>query len=564
MKGLMFAVIFMCVFCKSNAQLVVYNLDFSSKKDTTLLISNVSRNGNVCTGSNCIQFNITLNPGSDLVSLDIKSPAPTGASAFYQVNCGPQTSLATPVCIYGMNTVTITYCKNGNDKPDYYISASSLVAASADLNLRQGCSGTMSVTGLQAGTINWTSITGTPGAYNSYLSCTSGCASTTVTPGVGAPAFIDYRVSGNSNLCTGARSDTIRVYTTPALTVAISPSNPAICSGVSATMTATPSGGNTPYTYSWSSGETTAVITKNVPATYTVTVSDNTNGCPAVVVPVNLAAIPTPAAPTSAGATICSGNTATMTASSSSGGTYHWYNASSGGTLLFTGASYTTPVLTTTTTYYAETTVNGCNSARTAVTATVNAIPVAPTASGTTICSGNTTSFTATAPGATYQWYDAASNGTLLSTGAPYTTPVLNTTTTYYVQSTSNGCSGPRTPVTATVNQTPTAPTAANATICSGNTASLTASAPGGTYRWYDAASNGNLLATNPTYTTPVLNSNATYYVQSTINSCTGVRTAVNVTVNATPVAPTAAGAGICAGNTASLSATAPGGTYRW
>jgi gliding motility-associated-like protein len=538
-------------------------LDLSGKKDTTVVIDNISRNGDVCTGSNCIRFNITLNGGSDLLSLNVQSPAPPGSSAFYQVNCGPQTSLATPVCISGQTSVSVTFCKPGNDKPTYTISASSLVKGSADLNLRQGCSGTMSVTGLSSASINWTSIyPGSAGQYNSYLSCAGGCASTTVTPQSGAPAYIDYRVSGSTS-CAGVRADTIRVYTSPPLTVNVSPASPAICSGASTTLTATPSGGNAPYTYSWNTGQSTAAITTSTVGTYTISVTDNTNGCPAVSVPVTVSAAATPSAPTVAGATICAGNTATLTPSAP-GGTYRWYDAASGGNLIFTGSSYTTPALNATTIYYVETTVSSCSSSRTAVTVTVNPIPTNPAASGATICAGNTTSLTATAPGGVYEWYNSASGGTLLFTGSSYTTAVLNNTTNYYVQSTISGCTSSRTTATATVNPIPAAPTASAATVCPNTSASLQATAPGGNYQWWNQSSGGSLLASGAGYTTPGLSANATYYVQTTVLGCTSPRTAVAVTITSTPAAPTVANASICIGSATTVTATAPGGPYEW
>jgi gliding motility-associated-like protein len=547
----------------SFSQVTTINLDLSGKKDTTVVIDDVSRNGNVCSGSNCIKFNITLNGSSDLLSLNVQSPAPPGSSAFYQVNCGPQTSLATPVCISGLTTVSVTFCKPGNDKPTYTISASSLVKGSADITLRQNCSGTMSVTGLSAASVNWTSIyPGSAGQYNSYLSCTSGCTSTTVTPQMGSPAYIDYRVSGSTS-CAGVRADTIRVYTTPALAVNVTPANPAICSGASTTLTATPSGGNMPYSYAWSSGQSTASITTSATGNYTVSVSDNTNGCAPVSVPVTVSAAATPAAPTVSGATICAGSTATLTPSAP-GGTYRWYDAPSGGNLLATGNSFTTPVLNTSTTYYVETTVSSCSSSRTAVTVTINPIPSNPNASGATICAGTSTSLTATAPGGVYEWYDNASGGSLLFTGNSYTTASLNNTTTYYVQSTISGCTSGRTAVAVTVNPIPTAPTAAPATVCLNTSASLQATAPGGIYQWYDAASGGSLLATGMGYTTPALSSAASYYVQTTVSGCTSSRTAVSVSITSSPATPTAASAAICIGSSATLKATAPGGPYEW
>src|SRR3989339_1114586 len=86
---------------------------------------------------------------------------------------------------------------------------------------------------------------------------------------------------------------------------------------------------------------------------------------------------------------------------------------------------------------------------------------VAPVMSNTTICSGNTASLSVSSPTGTtsYNWYDAATGGTALATGnASYTTPVLNTTTIYYVshQHELTGCFSHRQPVTVTVKQTPT------------------------------------------------------------------------------------------------------------
>lgn len=78
---------------------------------------------------------------------------------------------------------------------------------------------------------------------------------------------------------------------------------------------------------------------------------------------------------------------------------------------------------------------------------TVNASPVAPTADSLTICPNTSATLAATAPGGTYEWFNIALGGAPLSTGASFTTPPLATTTTYYVQTTVNGCPSPRTPV---------------------------------------------------------------------------------------------------------------------
>jgi hypothetical protein len=72
-------------------------------------------------------------------------------------------------------------------------------------------------------------------------------------------------------------------------------------------------------------------------------------------------------------------------------------------------------------------------------------------------------------------------------------------------------------------------------TIASGQAATLTASgAPAGAaYRWYSAASGGNLLFTGASYTTPALTVTTHYYVAAALAGCAeSARTKVTVTVS--------------------------------
>lgn len=367
----------------------------------------------------------------------------------------------------------------------------------------------------------------------------------------------------------GTDDTTVSIVVHPTVVAILAPTTSTICAGSTVTFTQSSRGDLLTYNWDFGNGNTSTSATPPAqtyatPGTYnvllTVTGFCGTDTASAIVV-VN----PIPVAPTVNPASICAGSTATLTATAP-GGTYQWYNAAVAGTLLQTGASYTTPALGTTTTYYVQTTVLGCVSPRTAVTVTVNITPVAPTALGATICAGSTATLTATAPGGTYEWYNAASGGTLLQTGASYTTPALAASTTYYVQTTSAGCTSPRTAVTVTVNPIPAAPTVAPVGICTGNTATLTATAPGGTYEWYDAAVAGTLLQTGASYTTPVLTATTTYYVQTTVLGCTSPRTAVTVTVNPIPVADIVpdVSAG-CAGLVVNFNNNSTlGGTYTW
>lgn len=82
---------------------------------------------------------------------------------------------------------------------------------------------------------------------------------------------------------------------------------------------------------------------------------------------------------------------------------------------------------------------------------------------------------------------------------------------------------------------TMTGPVATNVSICTGNSATVSASTTyiGSTLTWYSAASAGTVLASTPTYTTPTLSSNTSYWVSETIGSCPeSPRVQVNVTID--------------------------------
>ncbi|NCU77329.1 MAG: hypothetical protein EBV59_10410, partial [Synechococcaceae bacterium WB7_1C_051] len=88
------------------------------------------------------------------------------------------------------------------------------------------------------------------------------------------------------------------------------------------------------------------------------------------------------------------------------------------------------------------------------------------------------------------------------------------------------GCASQPVSVPITVNAL-TAPTASNATIGCGTTATLTASG-GNAYTWYSNANATGQLATSASFTSPALTSNTTYYVASTSGLAAG--TAFNFT----------------------------------
>ena len=250
-----------------------------------------------------------------------------------------------------------------------------------------------------------------------------------------------------------------------------------------------------------------------------------------------------------------------------------------------TATTYTTPTLNTpgTVTYsVAATNPNTQCTTTQSVNITVNALPAAPISAGdVTACNtaANQNLVVSVGGGETADWYAATTGGTVLTTPSngtgtlSYSVPATSSVTYYAgARNTTTGCaSASRTAVSFTANTSPSAPTASGATYCQGATPSaLTASAPSGsnTQNWYTVSTGGTPLAGAPTPSTSTAGS-TTYYVGETSgsNGCESNRTAVSVTVNATPAAPTASNPSpYCQNDVATaLSATSDGtSTLYW
>lgn len=120
---------------------------------------------------------------------------------------------------------------------------------------------------------------------------------------------------------------------------------------------------------------------------------------------------------------------------------------------------FSTGTLTAATSYHIVATVASTGCSKTllpAVAVSVFTPPSAPATTGASICNGGSVTLSAAgAPsGGQYNWWTVATGGTAIAgeTAATYATPVLNASTTYYVSALdSNGCTSPRTAVTATI-----------------------------------------------------------------------------------------------------------------
>ncbi len=307
--------------------------------------------------------------------------------------------------------------------------------------------------------------------------------------------------------------------------------------------------------------------TPSISSTTTYYVSCKSDaGCESMRTPVTATINMIPNAPTVKGDAICGAGTVTLGATCAMG-TANWYAASTGGTSIATGASFTTPSLSITTSYYVSCkSAEGCESGRTEVKVTVNAIPTAPTVKGDAICGTGTVTLGATCATGTANWYSAATDGASIATGASYTTPSISATTTYYVSCKSTeGCESGRTPVTATINANTTAPTVNGDAICGTGTVTLGATCTTGTANWYAASTGGTSIATGASFTTPSLTTTTSYYVSCKSSAgCESARTEVKATINAIPAAPTTKGDAICGTGTVTLGATCATGTANW
>ncbi len=391
----------------------------------------------------------------------------------------------------------------------------------------------------------------------------------------------------NSSTCMGpATPVTLTVNAIPiAPAVTFSPSTYCVGQPITAPIITTPVGGST---YTWYSDVslstilTTGTTPTNAQLVFsslaanvtTVFVTEtNSSSCegPATSITLTVAAVPVAPAVTFTPTNYCVGAAiAPPTITTPVGGsTYSWYSNAGLTTLLTTGTNptnlqlgFSSAAANTTTVFVTETNSSNCTGTATAVTLTVNAIPVAAavTFAPTTYCVGQPiTSPTISAPvgGSTYTWYSDISLSTILTTGTSPTNAQLgfssvtpNTTTVFVTETNSSNCIGPVTTFTLTVNAVPAAPVVAFSptTYCVGETINapvITTPTGGSTYTWYSDAGLTTILTTgtNPTnlqlgFSTATVNTKTVFVTETSSSNCAGPAASITLTVNAVPVAP--------------------------
>jgi hypothetical protein len=170
----------------------------------------------------------------------------------------------------------------------------------------------------------------------------------------------------------------------------------------------------------------------------------------------------------------------------------------------------------------------------------------APVAVNATICSGATATISAAASetNSTLYWFDVATNGTAVGTGASYTTSVLSSTTSFWVEEAVTGCPpSPRTEVIVTVSGVaPNVFGGNDQTVCAGASVTLTAVGTG-TISWNNGITDGAAF---------IPASSATYMVTLTSGACSNTDQ-VLVTVNPLPTVSAGADQTVCAGASVTL-----------
>ncbi|HEX2934482.1 MAG TPA: T9SS type A sorting domain-containing protein [Bacteroidales bacterium] len=184
-------------------------------------------------------------------------------------------------------------------------------------------------------------------------------------------------------------------------------------------------------------------------------------------------------------------------------------------------------------------------------------------------CGAGIVTLEATASAGTINWYANATGGVSLGTGASFSTPALNNTTSFYVDATNLGATTPtRTEVVATIKAIPSVAATTPASRCGNGVVSLEATANAGTINWYSAAEGGDILGSGNSFVSPAISASTTYYVEVSENGCISAsRTAIVATVNNVPEQPSeiSGNASVTKGTKEAYNViSASGVTYEW
>jgi trimeric autotransporter adhesin len=196
---------------------------------------------------------------------------------------------------------------------------------------------------------------------------------------------------------------------------------------------------------------------------------------------------------------------------------------------------------------------------------TVNPSPSAPSVApaSASVNLGGTVTIAATGGAGTFNWYNVATGGTPIFTGATYSAPAC-TSGTLYVSENDGFCDGLRTAVPVTV--TPTAITATPATFCgTGGTVTLDVTPIDGSisYAWTSLTPSATLITSTGNTVTATVTENSDFQVTATgPGGCTATAF-VSVSVYPLPSATvTTTANGVCPGTSATINSGLAAGNF--
>lgn len=320
-----------------------------------------------------------------------------------------------------------------------------------------------------------------------------------------------------SNGC-GAATSTVQINALSSPTVAISASGPTqFCTGGSVVLTANASDNN----YIWNTGALTSTVSVSTTTTAIVTVS-NSCGTAQATQTIDIIPVPTVSVSSSSVA-LCSGQTATIQATSNTAVTYSWS----------TGSSSSAEVLSSTGVYTVSAS-NACGVASETVSVTTGTAPSMSVVASQTLLCGNQSALLSV----------AGSQGNIVWSNSATSSPIIVNTAGVYTATLTNACGTATADIAITSSPNPTVSiNPSSVALCPGHTATLTATGNTGSYNW----STGD--NTNTIYT-----SNAGVYTVSVTNTC-GTKTAsvVITPISFPSLTLTATSNTVCPGETATL-----------
>jgi choice-of-anchor A domain-containing protein len=407
------------------------------------------------------------------------------------------------------------------------------------------------------------------GTSNTYVwnfgdnTATSTSTSPTHTYASAGTYTVKLKATGN-NADSITHTVTVNPTVTPSVTISANPGS-TICSGTSVTFTATASSATA---YQWKKNGnnvgtnintyTDASLNNNDAITCTVTssatcASANTATSSAITMTVNPTVAPSVTVSANPGNNICSGTSVTFTATASNATAYQWKkNGNNVGTNsnTYTDASLNNNDAITCTVTSSATCASPNMTTSSTITITVNPT-VAPSVTisanpGSTICSGTSVTFTATASNATaYQW---KKNGNNVGTNSnAYTDASLNNNDAITCTVTSGAtCASPNmatsNTITINVNGTAAQPgafTVSSPTVYDGQ-ANVTYTVPsvsGTTYNWSYSGTGATITGTGNSVTvtfSPTATS-GTLSVTAVTSGCTTSSAARQISITVDP-----------------------------